>query len=157
MGICISCDEADLNNQNQITVDISVDTVGLKIQLTLDNPVVLINGKPQPPLEAAPFVTKGRTMVPVRVIAEAFGAAIAYDSITRGITIRLGEMIIQLQTDNPNATINGKEVKLDVPPIVRVGRTFVPIRFISEAFGANVSFDNATRTITILYPTPAPK
>jgi len=150
----ISCDEVDLNNQNKITVDISVDTVGLKMQLTLDNPVVLVNGKPQPPLEAAPFVYNGRTMVPVRLIAEAFGAQIDYASVTREITIRLGETVIQLQTGNSKAMINGKEVKLDVPPMVRSGRTFVPLRFISEAFGANVSFDNATRTITILYPAP---
>jgi len=150
----ISCDEAELNDDNQLKVDISVDAVGIKIQLIIDDPIVLINDKPQLPLETSPFIHNGRTMVPARLIAEAFGAQIDYNPVTREITIRLGGTVIQLQIGNQNATINGKEIVLDAPPVIRSGRTFVPIRFISEAFGAKVDYENATRKITILYPAP---
>ena len=54
--------------------------------------------------------------------------------------------------DNPKASVNGKEIILDVPPTVIKNRTLVPIRFISEALGATVDWDAATRTITIRVP-----
>ena len=150
----IKCDEADLNYNKKTVVDISVDTVGIKIQLTIDDSIPLYNDKPQPALEAAPFIIKGRTMVPVRFIGESFGASITWDASTKDITIGLGDLDILLQTNNPIAKVNGKEVKMDVPLMIINGRTFVPLRFISEAFGAKVDYDNATRKITILYPAP---
>jgi hypothetical protein len=62
------------------------------------------------------------------------------------------EIEIKMVVDNPKASINGKEVTLDVPPTVIKNRTLVPIRFISEALGATVDWDAATRTITIRVP-----
>jgi hypothetical protein len=47
------------------------------------------------------------------------------------------------------AKVDGKDVKLDVAPIIKDGRTFVPIRFISEAFGADVKWDANEKKITI--------
>lgn len=150
----ISCDEADLNDQNRITIDISVDAVGVKIQLTIDDAVVLINDKPQPPLVAAPFISNGRTMVPVRFITETFGAKVVWDATTQSITITVNDTSISMQVGNPVVIVNGKEVKLDAPPVIRKGRTFVPLRFIMEVFGAKVDYESATRKITILYPAP---
>lgn len=150
----ISCDEADLNDQNRITIELSVDAVGIKIQLIIDDPLVLINDKPQLPLEASPFIHNGRTMVPVRLIAETFGAEVLWDSVTRGIIITLNDTVIAMQIGNTLVMVNGIEKKLDAPPIIRSGRTFLPLRFISEAFGAKVDYENATRKITILYPAP---
>ena len=40
---------------------------------------------------------------------------------------------------------------LDAPPVIRNGRTFVPLRFISEVFGAEVSWDQVTRTVTVVF------
>jgi len=148
----ISCDEVDLNDQNRITIDISADAVGVKIQLTIDDKVVLINDKPLRTLEAAPFISNGRTMVPVRFISETFGAKVVWDSTTQGITITINDTSISMQVGNPVVTVNGKEVKLDAPPVIRNGRTFVPLRFIMEVFGAKVDYESATRKITILYP-----
>lgn len=62
------------------------------------------------------------------------------------------EIEIKMVVDNPKASVNGKEVTLDVPPTVIKNRTLVPIRFISEALGAKVDWDAATRTITIRVP-----
>ena len=56
---------------------------------------------------------------------------------------------VTLQINNTIARINDKIVTLDAPPTIINGRTMVPIRFISEAFGATVDWDNATRTVTI--------
>jgi hypothetical protein len=62
------------------------------------------------------------------------------------------EMIIKMQIGSNVMTVDGNEVKLDQPPeIVRATkRTLVPIRAISEAFGATVDWDEKTKTITII-------
>ena len=57
-----------------------------------------------------------------------------------------------MQIGKKSATVNGKEVVLDVAPFIVNGRTLVPIRFISETFGAQVNWDGNTKTVTIVYP-----
>jgi hypothetical protein len=119
------------------------------IQLTLDNIVPIVNGEPQPPLDAAPYIAGGRTMVPLRFIAEAFGAEVAYDATTKGITITLGDLVIAMQIGSTNVLVNGKSHTIDAPPEVKNNRTFVPVRFVAEILGAKVDYDAATRTVTI--------
>ncbi|GEM_PF-494858 len=100
-----------------------------------------------------PFILPpGRTMVPIRFISEAFGATVGWDGATRTVTIVWGSTTIKLTIGVYTAKINDKTVKLDAPPIIREGRTFVPIRFISEAFGAQVLWDGTERKVTIIYP-----
>jgi len=119
------------------------------IQLTLDNVVPTINGEPQTPLEAPPFISGGRTMVPLRFIAEAFGAEVKYDAVTKGITITMGDMVIAMQIGSNTVLVNGKTHTIDAPPVIVNGRTFVPVRFVAEILGAKVDYDAATRTVTI--------
>lgn len=61
---------------------------------------------------------------------------------------------IEVQIDHKTAKINGKEVSLDAPPILLHNRTFVPLRFISEAFGATINWDSVSQTVTILLDNP---
>ncbi|MDI6860655.1 MAG: stalk domain-containing protein [Caldisericia bacterium] len=97
-----------------------------------------------------PFILPpGRTMVPLRFISEAFGAKVEWDGTTKTVTITWGSKTIKLTIGVYIAKVDGKDVKLDVAPIIREGRTFVPIRFISEAFGADVKWDATERKITI--------
>lgn len=121
----------------------------LLIQLILDHVVPMINGVPQAPLEAAPFLMNGRTMVPIRFISESMGARIEYEVTTRTITINYEETIIIMQYNHPEATINGKTVIMDAPYTIRSARSFVPIRFIAEAFGAKVEWIPQKREIKI--------
>jgi hypothetical protein len=58
-------------------------------------------------------------------------------------------ILVQLTIGSKTATVNGKEVTLDVPPMVINGRTLVPLRFISESMGSTIVFDAPTRTIKI--------
>jgi len=58
-------------------------------------------------------------------------------------------ILIQLTIGSKTATINGKDVTLDVPPMVVSGRTLVPLRFISESMGSTIVYDAPTRTIKI--------
>lgn len=99
--------------------------------------------------DVPPQVMNGRTLVPLRAIFEALGAKVDWDAATRTVTATKDDVTIKLQIDNPVAQRNGKPVKLDQAPVVVSGRTMVPVRFVSEALGARVTWDGDTRTVII--------
>ncbi|MGC9089552.1 MAG: stalk domain-containing protein, partial [Caldisericia bacterium] len=109
--------------------------------------------------EIAPFtMPPGRTMVPLRFIAETFGAKVDWDPKTEGIHIELKKsdgktIVIDMQLGNKIAYVNGNPVVLDVAPftVEPQGRTVVPIRFIAEAFGAQVDWSDVLQKVTITY------
>lgn len=93
-------------------------------------------------LDAPPFIFKNRTVVPIRFIAETFGGIVDWNNMLRTITINFKKrnLEIELSLEKNSASINGKQVNLDVQPIIEKGRTFVPIRFIGEAIGCKVEW-----------------
>jgi thiol-disulfide isomerase/thioredoxin len=123
----------------------------VKIDLTIDNTIPVIDGIAQEPMEFPPFIGGGRTLVPIRFISEAMGAKVEYDAKERKIKITYQDIQVDLQIGNSQAFINQKEVTIDAPPVIRSSRSFVPLRFISEAFGATITYEAETRTITIIF------
>jgi hypothetical protein len=107
---------------------------------------VIVNGQQvqfdQPPLER-----QGRVFVPLRGVFENLGASVVYDNGTINATDN-GTMV-QLHIGSTNATVNGNTEQLDVAPFEIGSRTFVPLRFVSQALGASVDWDNNTSTVTI--------
>lgn len=127
----------DIDNYNKTT-----------IELQIDNDVCYIDGNPKK-IDAKPYISNGRTFVPLRVITEGFGAEVIWVPETKGINITLGDRVISMQIGSTKAIINNKIIELDAPPEIRQGRTFVPIRFVSEALGATVDWNEKTRTVSI--------
>jgi len=143
-------------NKGEASVKVTYSAAASKtttIVMTVGVDIVSVNGKATS-LDAAPEVKNGTTFVPIRFIAESFGAAVEWLPETKGITITLGDATIGLQIDNATAVINGSIVGLNAPLYIKNGRTMVPLRVIAEAFGGDVRWDAATKTITIVY-TPA--
>lgn len=103
-------------------------------------------------LDAAPKIINGRTLVPIRFVAESFGATVTWDPVFKLVIITLDKNQIFLQIGTTFASVNGKKVTLDSAPIISGGYTLVPIRFISESLGADVQWEPNTKTITIIYP-----
>ena len=118
------------------------------IKLSIGNVIATIDGE-EIVLDYPPFILNGRTFVPVRFIAESFGATVEWVKETETIVIQLDSMTITLQIDNTTAFINGRSYILDAPPIIKNGRTFVPVRFIAESFGATVEWVKETETVII--------
>lgn len=107
---------------------------------------VVVNGSTmqfdQPPVEQA-----GRVFVPLRGIFEQLGASVVYQNGTINAT---GDgRNVSLQIGSTNATVNGQPQSLDSPPFVQGARTLVPLRFVAQALGANVDWNNNTSTVTI--------
>ncbi len=101
-------------------------------------------------LEAAPFVNENdRTMVPVRVISETFGAEVGWDDPTQTVTVTSGETVLKLVIGSNTAILNGNEVAMDSVPTLVNARTFVPLRFIGEALGYNINYCSITEQIII--------
>jgi len=101
-------------------------------------------------LDVPPVIQQGRTLVPFRAIGEALGAAVNWDSQTQKVTLSLEETTVILRIAENTAYVNGQPVSLDVPARIKEGRTMVPLRFISEALGASVTWDEATRWVDII-------
>lgn len=99
--------------------------------------------------DVAPQIINGRTMVPMRKIFEEMGATVRWFDETQ--TVRAVQSICFVQaTINDNVmTVNGTPKILDVPPMLKDGRTLVPVRFIAEAFGAKVEWQSESATVYI--------
>ena len=101
-------------------------------------------------LTAPAQIINGRTMVPIRFVAENLGFVVNWDASSKTASIgNNGE--IKLSVGSASAVVNGKSVALDAPAIIQGGRTLVPLRFVSENLGAEVAWDAATKTATITY------
>ena len=100
-------------------------------------------------MEVAPYTVEGRTMVPARIVAEAFGADVDWVEAENKVVIVLGDKNISLVIGETNAVVNGESVKLDVPSVETNGRTLVPLRFVSETLGFDVKYIASTQQILI--------
>lgn len=101
-------------------------------------------------LAQPPMMIHGRVMVPLRGVFERLGATVNYNADTHQISaVRTGANIA-LSLGSRVATINGKTNYLDVAPVNLDGRLLVPLRFVSEALGAQVNWTAYDRTVNIL-------
>lgn len=100
--------------------------------------------------DAAPYIdSSDRLMVPVRAIAEALGAEVAWNPKTMVVTITRQGQKVALTINSNLAVVDGRTRKMDTVPVIRYSRTMVPIRFVSEYLGARVNWDPDSRTVTV--------
>jgi hypothetical protein len=108
-------------------------------------------------LPVAPQIFRGRTMVPLRFLAEAFGAKVQWLSSRQEIQITYREKFITLWLNQTRVLIEDLldsskppiQKQLDVYPYLNQGTTMIPIRFISDEFGARVDWKADIQEITI--------
>lgn len=99
--------------------------------------------------DTVPVIINGRTLVPIRAIIEEMGGSVSWDSEQNAVTLNYNDDTIILTIDSASAVFNGSEESIDAPPAILNGRTFLPLRFISESFGFDVNWNSSTQTITI--------
>ncbi|NOU89022.1 DUF5050 domain-containing protein [Paenibacillus sp. LMG 31460] len=112
------------------------------------NAKIIVDGK-ELSFEVPPVNADGTVMVPMRPIFEALQAKVSWNEIRRTATAVKETTTIKVTTNSTSAYINEREVILGVRPYVNEGNTMVPVRFISEAFGATVAWNEFTQTVTI--------
>lgn len=111
-------------------------------------PTVNLNGQ-QLSFDVPPTIENGRTLVPLRAIFEAMGAAVTWDQNTHTATAVKDGTTVILKIGSTTPTINGQVKQLDVPAKIVNGRTLAPLRFIGEAFGGTVEWNQASQLISI--------
>ncbi len=117
---------------NVFAADINLYVNNSKLELT--NPPVSVNGN---------------TLVPVKAIFESMGATVEWDNATRTVIGKTDDKTIKIAIDNKTATVNGSAVELAVPATIINGSTYVPARFVAENLGADVQWDNNTKSILV--------
>ena len=85
-------------------------------------------------------VVNGRTMIPVRCLAEQLGADVSYDSALKAARIRRAGVEIVMPIGSKTCTVNGKPFTMDIAPYIENGRTMIPARYVSELFGQSIQW-----------------
>jgi len=109
---------------------------------------VMVDGSPIY-LDAPPVIVNGRVLVPLRGVFERLGATVIWDPATQTVRAQRGSTGVALSIGASQAAVNGQPQPLDTPALLVGGHTMVPLRFISQALGANVGWDAATYTVQI--------
>lgn len=130
--------------------------VGVALGILMMSPVgyadsairIQIDNKPLG-LEVAPVIENGRTLVPFRAVFEALGLQVDWNEELRIATAYNENMNVSVKTEGTFGAINGELKALEAPARIIQGRTLVPLRFVSEAFGNEVGWDAKNRLISI--------
>lgn len=127
--------------------NVSAETV----TLTIGSSTMKVGDK-EVALDAAPFIeaSTGRTYLPLRAIANAIGASsVEWDNATRTATVVKDGLVAQMTIGQNQYVLNGAKIGMDGKAQIVSERTFLPIRALGNALGANVEWDAATQTVTI--------
>ncbi|MGY4764796.1 stalk domain-containing protein [Paenibacillus caseinilyticus] len=108
-----------------------------------------VNGE-MPAFEVPPMIKEGSTLVPFRAISEALQAEVKWNAEEQSVTVIKDGQEVKLFIGQAKAYVNGREVTLEVPASIEQGSTFVPVRFISEALGADVQWEAETQSVVIV-------
>jgi peptidoglycan endopeptidase LytE len=95
--------------------------------------------------DASPFIDgNGDLQVPLRPVAEQMGYRIDWsmDGADVRLTLQNNDRVMKLKSGSAAAEVNGKQVTMPSPALLKDGHVFVPVRFISESFGYMVQWDN---------------
>ncbi|GKX31181.1 hypothetical protein SH1V18_36610 [Vallitalea longa] len=135
---------------NLIVVVIMLTTM-MVISVTAETPVtVTVQGETVDFPDARPFIdANNRTLVPIRFITEALGGQVSWDLDLQHATIKYESKVIELVINKKEITVDGQVQVMDTQAILKDSRTYVPVRFVTEAMGANVEWDSTNSIVNI--------
>lgn len=131
-----------LQQGKQLPIQIHNRDTQLAVKVTVDGEMIDFKGVP-------PQMQGSRIMVPVRGVFEHMGAQLTWDPSTRSVRAVRSDSRVLVTVGKTDATIDGKAVAVETPPIVAEGRVMVPLRFLAQALGAKVEWLGADRTVAI--------
>lgn len=103
----------------------------------------------------APFIdSANRTQIPFRGVLEAFGADVTWDALQREAVAEKDDVKVRVPIGERFIIKDLDVILMDTEAVIIEGRTYIPVRAVLEAFGADVSWNAATRTVSIVSPPP---
>lgn len=112
-------------------------------------------------MDISPVIYKGRTMLPLRRVAEVLGADVVWDKFTRTASFTRDGLTASIQIDNNKIILsNGKVIEMEAKPLNIKDRIFVSLVNVAKVFGLSngntedgkdndIEWDNEARTVTI--------
>jgi len=129
-----------------LILGVAVAAAALSLPAKAANVTVVVNGQ-QVGFDQPPISRGGRVFVPLRGVFERLGASVVYDN---GLINATGNgRNISLHIGSTQATIDGQTQYVDVAPFLVGSRTLVPLRFVAQALGAAVDWNQSSSTVTI--------
>ncbi|MBE7020764.1 MAG: hypothetical protein E7411_04945 [Ruminococcaceae bacterium] len=141
--------QSNINNLQKIEL-----TKGTKLDSILNNGISLFVGTPNALVKGEKTlidksndkviatIVNSRTLVPVRFIAENFGAEVGWDDATRTVTLTLKDKTVKIVLDKAEIDINGAVTTIDVPAQSIEGRTMLPLRaFVENVMDKKIFWD----------------
>lgn len=110
---------------------------------------VVVDGNPVQFPDQQPQESNDRVLVPLRGVFEVLGAKVNWNPADQTITARKGDSRVRLAIGQLDASVDGRPVHMDVPATLVGGTTMVPLRFVSEALGAFVTWNAAAHEVDI--------
>ncbi len=111
-----------------------------------------VNSKQVENLPLEPIILNDYTLVPARESFEKIGASVTWIKDTDQVQVVYKDMVVLMKINDNNATVNGQLFNMSIPPKLINSKTMIPVRFVSEAMGLTVNWDNNTRIINISEP-----
>lgn len=117
---------------------------------TWEKTKIILNAKDIDFPDAKPFINQDdRTLVPIRFVAEALKAQVDWEPEKNRVIIKK-DKTIEIQIGKDEIIVDGKNELIDTSAIIVRDRTYVPLRVISENFGATVEWDSTYKTVNII-------
>ncbi|NOU76919.1 hypothetical protein GC098_37110 [Paenibacillus sp. LMG 31458] len=99
--------------------------------------------------DVPPVIINGQAYLPIRSVSESFGAAVDWDQESLTVTVSTEYATITSRINNTTAYIDGEPIQIDGLSLLLAGKTYVPLRFISESLGLQVDWHAPTQMIQI--------
>ena len=112
-------------------------------------------------MDIAPIINNGRTMLPLRKVAEVLGAKVIWNKDTRTAFFKRSGQTASIQIDNNKIILSsGEVIEMEAKPLNIQDRIFVSLVNVAKVFGLNngnkddgkdndIEWDNEARTVTI--------
>jgi hypothetical protein len=120
------------------------------IPVFAESPVQILFNSKKIEMNQNPVMQNGTVLVPLRTVFEKLGLTVGWDGTTQTITGSKASLDIKLSVDNKVAYVNGEKKALTVAPQLINGNVMIPLRFVAEATGCEVNWNDNTQFITII-------
>ncbi len=101
--------------------------------------------------DTAPYIENSRTMMSVKAAGLALGVDVKYNADDKTVTVgsdQTGSVAV-MKIGDRNITINGVVTQMDTAAVIVNSRTFIPVKYLGEAFGADILWEGTTQTVTV--------
>lgn len=105
-------------------------------------------------IQNSPFIENNTTYIPLRTLADNIGATLTWSADDSTFTMTYGIYKIKMRINNNTIHVNETARQLSAPAILRDGVTYVPVRFIQEAFNGEISYNQNTNEIFVKMELP---